>query len=281
MINALCVDVEYWWCNEFLTRYLPEKREDQIVESVTLLLDLLDKYRIKATFFVLGIVAEKHPEIVREIYNRGHEVASHAYSHKTLYKLGRDNFKREVEQSLNCLKSIIGQEIRGFRSPSFSLNESTRWALEVLVESGFDYDASIFPFKTNLYGVLGVPLHPYRPSYSDLTREDTNSGIIEFPMTVLRAGIINIPIAGGFYFRVLPLWFVKWALRKVNKERPAIFYIHPWEVYDRTPRLRNIPWFSRFVTYYGTGRAFEKFESLLQEFSFAPVREVLGNYFKT
>lgn len=275
MANALCVDLEEWWCSEFLTKYLPEEKEEQVVEAVMPLLELLDKHNTKATFFVLGIVAEKHPELISAIHEKGHEIASHGYSHKTLYELGEEKFEEEIEKSVRLLKSITGEKPIGFRAPSFSLDNSTKWALKVLIENGFKYDASIFPIKTNLYGVPKAPLYPYRPLLEDVTKEDTNSSIIEFPMTVLKLGI-NIPVAGGFYLRVLPFWFVKWALRRVNKERPAIIYVHPWETYSKTPRLRNAPLFSKFVTYYGIHSTLEKFELLLQEFEFSPVKEVLS-----
>lgn len=274
MTNALCIDLEHWWCNEFLTKYLPKEKDDQIEEAVRPILSLLDRYYTKATFFVLGIVAEKHPEVVQEIYSKGHEIASHAYSHKTLYELGEARFEEEIKKSVRLLKSITGEKPIGFRAPSFSLDNSTRWALKVLIENGFKYDASIFPIKTNLYGVPKAPLHPYRPLLEDITKENANSSIVEFPMTVLKLGI-NIPVAGGFYLRVLPFWFVKWALRRVNRERPAIIYIHPWETYPKTPRLRNAPLFSKFVTYHGIHSTLAKFEHLLQEFKFSPVKEVL------
>lgn len=275
MINALCIDLEHWWCSEFLTQYLPQKKEDQIVESVMPILELLDKYETKATFFILGTVAEQHPEIVESICDKGNEIASHGYSHKTLYELGKEGFEEEIKKSVALLEAMTGEKPIGFRAPSFSIDNSTKWAFEVLTKYGFKYDASIFPVRTMLYGVPKAPLHPYRPSMDDITEENPNGEIIEFPMTVLKLGI-NIPVAGGFYLRVLPFWFVRWALRRINKERPAIIYIHPWETYPKTPRLKNIPAFSKFVTYYGIDHTLQKFQRLLQEFKFAPVREVLG-----
>lgn len=273
MINALCVDVEPWYCNEFLVKYLPSKREQQIGEALKPILHLLDKYKTKATFFVLGIVAEKHSEVVREIDDAGHEIASHAYSHKRLHELGEEKFEEEIKRSVELLESITGEKPIGFRAPSFSINQSTNWALKILEKYGFKYDCSVFPIKTMLYGVPGAPLHPYKPSLNDVTKEDTNGGIIEFPMTVLRVGV-NIPIAGGFYLRVLPLWFLKFGIRKVNQTRPAIIYIHPWETYPQTPRL-GIPLFPKFVAYYGINTALRKFEGLLRDFEFAPVSKVL------
>ncbi|MCD4651051.1 MAG: polysaccharide deacetylase family protein [Candidatus Cloacimonetes bacterium] len=273
MINALVVDLEHWHSNEFLTEYLPTNKVDQVPESAKPILDLLDKYNTNATFAVLGSVAEKHPELVKEIHEMGHEIASHACSHKTLHELGKDAFEDEMKRSVDLLKSITGKCPVGFRAPSFSIDNSTKWAFDVLEKYGFEYDASIFPIKTMLYGVPDAPLHIYRPSKEDITKHDPNGKIVEFPMTVLKIGK-NIPIAGGFYLRVLPLWFLKAGIRNVNKNRPAIIYIHPWETYPKTPRLK-VPLFSRFVTYYGIDSALKKFEGLLKEFKFGTIEEVV------
>ncbi|MBI2830662.1 MAG: polysaccharide deacetylase family protein [Chloroflexi bacterium] len=274
MINALSIDLEPWYVSEFLAKYLPQDRDDQIEDSVRPVLELLEKNNTKATFFVLGTVAEKYPELVREIYERGHEVASHGYSHKMLRALGEAGLEQEIIKSTELLKNITGERPLGFRAPSFSLDNSTRWALRILKNHGFEYDSSIFPVKTPLYGVPGAPVYPYRPSMEDIGREDPGGPIIEFPMTVFRFGA-NIPVSGGFYLRSLPFWFLKYAIRSVNKKRPAIIYAHPWEMYPRTPRLNVTP-FSRFVTYHGMGSALRKLEALLTEFKFEPIRTMLG-----
>ncbi len=157
MINALCVDLEHWWCSEFLSGYLPDDPEDQVVASTMPILDLLDQYDIKATFFVLGLVAEEHPDLVRMIYQKGHEIASHAYSHKMLPHLSDHEVRDEIERSVNLLESITGESPLGFRAPSFSMDNQTRQALAVLMEYGFEYDTSVFPVKTNLYGEPRAP----------------------------------------------------------------------------------------------------------------------------
>jgi len=272
MINALSIDLEYWWCSEFLTKYLPEKKEDLITESLTPLLDILDKYNVNATFFVLGIVAEKHPEIVEDIYEKGHEIASHAYSHKPLYELEKEEFEKEIKNSIQLLGKY---NPIGFRAPNFSINNDTKWALEILEKYYFRYDSSIFPIKTMLYGVPNAPQHIYRPSKEDVAKHDPNGKIIEFPLTVIKIGK-KVPIAGGFYLRVLPLWFLKWGIRKLNKHRPAIIYIHPWETYPKTPRLK-VPLSSKFITYHGINNALKKLEALLKEFKFKTVRAVLDD----
>ncbi len=274
MINAFSVDLEPWYSAELVRRHFPSKEKDYIVESVMPILELLDRYNTKATFFVLGIVAEQHPEVVKNIFDKGHEIASHGYSHKMLHELGKEGFEQEIKKSVTLLETITGEKPLGFRAPSFSLDNSTKWALEVLKTYGFKYDASIFPVKTMLYGVPKAPLHPYRPAMDDITQENHDGKIIEFPMTVLRLWK-NIPIAGGFYFRTLPFWFLRWSLKRVNRTGPAIIYVHPWETHPQTPRLKTLGFTSRFITYHGIGSALKKLEGLLREFEFKPVYEVL------
>ncbi len=271
MNNALSIDLENWWCNEFFDGYLPEHKEDQILESSSLILNLLDKYNVKATFFVLGKVAQSHLELIEKIAENGHEIACHGYSHKMLHKLGKEGLEKEIIKSKKILNKY---KLVGFRAPSFSVNNSTSWVFNILEKHGFEYDSSIFPFKSGLYGVPDAPLHPYKPSEMDVTKNDPDGTIVEFPLTVLRRAGVNIPIAGGFYLRALPLWFLKWAIKKVNDERPAIIYVHPWELYQKTPRI-NAPLKAKFIAYNGVNSAFRKLESLIKEFRFKTVREIL------
>lgn len=279
MSNALCIDVEPWHSAELVKRHLATtEADDQLSESVNPILNLLERYGTKATFAVLGTVAERYPELVRGIYDKGHEIASHSYSHKTLYDLDRESFEEEIKISVNLIEKITGEKPVGFRAPTFSLDNSTIWALDVLRKYGFKYDASVFPVKTMLYGVPGAPLYPYRPSMEDVTKEDPDGEIIEFPMTVLRL-VRNIPVAGGFYLRVLPLWFMKWSIKRVNRTRPGLIYLHPWETYAKTPRVNGMPLFLRFITYFGIGSALSKLEGLLRRFEFKPVKALLNEEF--
>jgi polysaccharide deacetylase family protein (PEP-CTERM system associated) len=192
-----------------------------------------------------------------------------------LYELGENGFEQEIARSVELLASITGERPIGFRAPSFSVNNSTKWALRILREHGFRYDASVFPIKTGLYGVPGAPLHPYRPSVEDIAKESQDLGLVEFPMTVFKFGV-NIPVAGGFYLRVLPLCFLKSALKRTAQTRPVVVYVHPWETYRETPRVKGLPPFHRFVTYYGIDRALGKLERLMAELRFRPIREVLA-----
>ncbi len=273
--NALVVDLEFWYSPEFVRTHVQKHDDDQMPESVTPLLELLDAHKTKATFAVLGLVAERHPALVKSIFDRGHEIASHGYSHRMLDDLTEDEFEQEIVRSVALLSAITGEEPIGFRAPSYSLNNPTRWALRILQEHGFKYDASVFPVRTRLYGVSGAPLRPYRPSFEDIRVESKNGSMVEFPMTVLDIGA-KIPVAGGFYLRALPSRFLKVALRRVESSRPLIICIHPWETHAQTPRVNNISWFPRFVTYYGITKALKKLDDLLSEFSFRPIREVLS-----
>lgn len=273
VINALSIDLEYWYSAELVRKLAPDKKEDQVIEAVKPILNLLDEFGIKATFFVLGSLAEKYGSLIGDISDRGHEIASHGYSHTTLYDLDEEKFEDEIVRTNDILKSITGKDPIGFRAPTFSINNSTRWALRVLIRQGYKYDSSIFPIKTGLYGVPDAPVSIYKPSENDLSKHDPKGRLIEFPPSVIRVGR-NLPVAGGFYARAIPGPLLNLAIKKINRDRPAIIYLHPWETYERTPVL-NLPLSSRFITYYGIKSMPMKLRSLMKNFSFAPVREVI------
>ena len=281
MINALTIDLEDWYHPEFVTKFVPaHQRKDQVEDAVKPLLQLLDRYNVSATFFVLGQVAERHPELIERIYEEGHEIASHGYSHKRLHELGKEKFEDDIRKSTNLLESIVKERIFGFRAPSYSIDQDTIWALDVLEYYGYKYDSSVFPLrlrKKSMYGVCNAPLYPYSPSKDDITREseDENRKIIEFPLSVVKFAGIKIPVAGGAYLRLSPAWFLGLAIKKINKERrPAIIYVHPWETYERTPRIK-LPFPHKQITYYGIGSSLKKVESLLKNLRFGTARDVL------
>ncbi len=273
MINAVSIDLEFWYSGEPFSNYLKDKVDIQIEDSTEFLLNLLNKYNVRATFFVLGKLAEDYPSLIKTIHKQGHEISSHSYSHKKLYMLNKDSFEIELKKSIELLESITGEKPIGFRAPNFSIDNSTKWVFRVLEKYGFKYDSSIYPIRTQFYGVPNAPLEPYKLSMDDITKIDDSSKIIEFPLSVVKI-IKNVPIAGGFYFRILPLSFIKLAIKKVNKDRPIIIYVHPWEIYPKTPKV-NIPFPINFISYYKMESVFKKFENLLKNFKFAPIKEVL------
>lgn len=274
MINAFSVDLEYWWSNEFLKGHQFEKNPNHIFQSTNKLLELLDRYNTKATFFVLGSVAREFPELVEKIYQEGHEIASHGCTHKPIYEMDQVGFEDEIKQSVKIIYKITGEKPRGFRAPSFSINNDTRWAFDVLEKYKFKYDSSIFPIKTMLYGLPNAPLGIYRPSKDDLNKDDPDGKLLEFPMSVMRVLGKNIPLAGGFYLRTIPSWFLKAGLKKINKTRPFITYIHPREIDPDIPVI-NMPWKDKFIVYNGVNSTLKKLDVLLKNFKFTSIEEVL------
>ena len=260
MINALSIDLEDWHHPELLRGHVPGDPQPQIGESTDRILHLLDRYDVKATFFVLGDVAAKDPELIHRIHAKGHEIASHGMSHKPLQELSPAEFDDELKSFGRLIRDILGDDvpIRGFRAPTFSLNNRTKYALSCLAENRYLYDSSIFPVKNYVYGVKDAPCSIYRPDFKDLRRTDESSPIIEFPLTVYRKGRIRIPVSGGFFLRVLPYPLIRRFLREINRTRPFVIYFHPWETYPATPRLKTIGPKASFITYYGLTVAWKR-----------------------
>ncbi|MBP1694865.1 MAG: putative polysaccharide deacetylase [Deltaproteobacteria bacterium] len=274
-INALSIDLEEWYHSELVGG----KRSSfsQATESTQPILDLLERYQTKATFFVVGEVAEQNPRLIQSIFERGHEIGCHTFSHTLVWELGENLFRQELERFQSVMERILGKiKIKGFRAPCFSIDNRNKWALRVLADFGYQYDASIFPLKINpLYGINGAPTRPYRISFEDVRREDPQSPLMEFPMCPLRIGGLKIPIAGGFYLRMLPSRFLSWGLKRINQSQPFILYVHPWESYEKTPRFK-LPLYKRIISYYGIDSVMIKLEHLLKGFLFARVDRVLG-----
>jgi peptidoglycan-N-acetylglucosamine deacetylase len=274
-INAMSIDLEEWYHSE-----LVEGRKSdvsQAEEATRPVLDLLDRYQTKASFFVVGEVAEQNPGLIRTIFQRGHEIGCHTFSHKLVWNLDESLFRDELERFHSVMEKILGKiKIKGFRAPCFSIDNRNKWALKVLSDFGYQYDASIFPVKLSpLYGVRGAPTRPYRISLEDVRKEDPQSPLMEFPICPLMIGRLKIPISGGFYFRILPLPFLYWGLKRINRSQPFLVYFHPWEGYEKTPRFK-LPLYNRVISYYGISSALKKFEFLLKHFKFTRVDYLLG-----
>ncbi|MEM3465811.1 MAG: polysaccharide deacetylase family protein [Candidatus Jordarchaeales archaeon] len=236
------------------------------------ILSLLRKYDVKATFFVVGEIAEKFPEVVELIREEGHEVAFHGYYHLPLWRLNPEAFREEVTMFKRLVPDCIG-----FRAPSFSLNNNTKWALNVLKAEGFRYDSSVFPAWTPLYGVYGAPLKPYYPSSRDISKESgRNDGIIEFPLTVYDFLGLRLPTAGGFWFRFWNTSLIKKSIEKLNKKGlPSILYIHSWELDHGTPKL-ELSFYKSFITYHNLYKTCAIFTKLLSEFHFTSIIDYIG-----
>lgn len=276
--NAISVDVEdYFHVNAFKT--VIERRSwdtlpRRVPASTCKVLDLLDEHDTKATFFVLGWVAERHPDLVKEIARRGHEVACHGYNHELIFEIGRERFRDDVRRARLLLEDLTGRKIKGYRAPSFSVTARSLWALDVLLEEGFVYDSSTFPIHHDVYGMPGADPHPHR-----LQRP---AGCIwEFPPSTVSFRLLGssrrFPVAGGGYLRLLPATLVCSAFRRINRQdgQPAVLYFHPWELDPGQPRIAA-PLKSRFRHYLNLERTEAKLRHLLRALSFAPMADVLG-----
>jgi polysaccharide deacetylase family protein (PEP-CTERM system associated) len=278
-IHALTIDVEDWYHPELVRSHIdPANVKGRVSQAIPLILDLLRRHRVKATFFVLGEVARRFPEVVRQIDREGHELGCHGMSHRTLGDLGKEDFRKELQDFEKIMKEILGKfRVKGFRAPTFSLNQDTKWALPLLREFGYSYDSSIFPtkiFLNHLYGVKNAPRFPYRISFDDPGQEDPKSDFWEFPAALIKIGGYRFPVSGGIYLRVLPFLFFRQALKRMSQEGPFFVYVHPWEWDRGTPRI-SLSLFSRWATYFGMEKVLVKLGELLETFSFARMDEVL------
>jgi len=271
MTNALSIDLEDWFCAanmlEFYTQEDWPNLESRVVQNSTRLLELFERKSVKATFFVLGWVADHYPDLVKEISSRGHEIASHGYSHTLLTKMTPEAFEADLEKALSVTQVCTQQRIIGFRAPSFTVTRDTMWAVDILAKNGFKYDSSIFPIGFHPdYGVADEPLgiHQIRNS------------LLEFPMAVSELVGKRIPCSGGGYFRLLPYAVTRILLRGINaKGRPFVFYVHPWEIDPEQPRL-PLSFSKRLRHYTNLNKTFSRLERLISQFEFNSIRSVLG-----
>jgi len=274
MKNIMTIDVEELFHAEYARNLRRKENVFRTPFSLSVILKLLEEHNTKATFFIVGEVAEKYPSVIKEIIDGGHEVAFHSYDHKPLWEKNPEQLETEIERFSELLTSITGDRCIGFRAPSFSLDNQTKWALEVLEEAGMLYDSSVFPVWTPLYGVSSAPVKPYKPSKDDLTVEDTGGKLWEFPLAVYSLLGLRIPAAGGFYLRFISS-LVWRALKKMNElGSPAVIFVHNWELDSGTPKLRLNPYKS-FVTYHNIEKTVELFKRLLRDFQFTSFAEYM------
>ncbi len=267
--NALTVDLEDWYHS--VLEIAPDdwpRYEDRVVAATERLLGCLAERGARATFFVLGHVAERHPELVPAIEAAGHEIACHGYAHRLVYGLSPQAFRDDLRRSLDLLRAQAKAPIRGYRAAYWSITRRCPWALDAVAEEGLVYDSSIYPTRTSLYGVPDAPRGPFR------LRTPGGRELVEFPPSVLRFPGRNLPFAGGIYLRLLPYFFVRWAMRRFRRSgRPALVYIHPPEFDPGKPRLA-MP-LARRVLHYARLDAFRvKVPKLLAEFAFVPLGDL-------
>jgi polysaccharide deacetylase family protein (PEP-CTERM system associated) len=275
LTNALTVDVEDYFHVAALAPSIPRdtwgSRESRVVGNTRRLLSLFEQFDVKGTFFVLGWVAERHPELIRDIATDGHEIACHGYSHRLVYEQSPEEFHEETVRSKSLLEDITGTRVLGYRAASYSVVRDSLWALDILVELGFTYDSSIFPVHHDRYGIPDAERAPHR-----LTTPKGKS-LVEWPLATASVFGARLPVAGGGYFRLLPYWVSRWGLESINRRelRPFIFYLHPWEIDPEQPRV-PASLLSRFRHYTNLGKCEERLRRLLGEFNFGTARAGLA-----
>jgi len=277
MINALTIDVEdYFQVNAFARQIRFDQWDSyplRVGDNTRRILDLLDEFGIKATFFVLGWVAERLPDLVQDIHARGHEVGSHGYGHQLIYSIDPDVFRTDVRRAKNILETITGAPVTGYRAPSYSITKKSLWALDILIEEGFAYDSSIFPVYHDTYGMPDAPRFPHV-----ISRQA--GSIREFPLTTYPARWgtkeYRLPIAGGGYLRLLPAELLRRGIQAINRQegKPAVLYFHPWELDPGQPRIKA-GLRSCFRHYLNLARTETKIRHLLKTIKFTNMADVL------
>lgn len=274
---GLSFDLELWHEGEWIKKHIPEQTEiiDHLKESVEPILNLLSQTNNRATFFVTNEVLNKYPDLIKKISNLGHEIGSHSTNHTHLKNLTREDFEVKIQNQKLLINQLTGQNIIGFRAPHFSLTNETKWLLPILEKNGFKYDSSIFGYKTPEYGLKNIIRRPYQISFDDVGQEDEESSIIEIPIIPLKIGPVSIPVAGGIYFRLIPLPIFIICLNLLNKQSILpILYFHPHELYNKTPRIKG-PMIKTILKYWGINRSFKKFTYLCQHYHFESIENLL------
>jgi polysaccharide deacetylase family protein (PEP-CTERM system associated) len=263
--NAMTIDVEdYFQVSAFaphISRDSWPQRECRVEANIDRVLGILDDGQAKGTFFTLGWIAERYPEMVRRIVAGGHELASHGYGHLRASDQSREQFMDDISSSKKILEDIGGQPVIGYRAPSFSIGPGNLWALDVLQEAGYRYSSSIYPIAHDHYGMPDAPRFAFHPNGAQ--------GLLEVPITTVRIGQRNLPAGGGGYFRLLPYALSRGMMRRVNQEdgQPAIFYCHPWELDPGQPRPAGLGLKTRFRHYVNLHRMESRIRALTRDFA--------------
>jgi polysaccharide deacetylase family protein (PEP-CTERM system associated) len=268
--NAFTVDVEDYFQVSALAPHFPRTQWEnvpcRVERNVDVILSLLDETEARATFFTLGWIAERFPEMIRRIVDAGHEVASHGYGHERASAQTRESFLADIRLARMVLEDVAGQAVVGYRAPSFSIGKSNPWAHDCIAEAGYAYSSSVYPIKHDHYGMPDAPRFPYR----------LDCGLVEVPVSTVRLMGRNWPAGGGGFFRLLPYAVSRWQIERVNREdgRPAIFYFHPWEVDPEQPRVLEASAKTRFRHYVNLERTEGRLRRLLRDFSWGRADEI-------
>jgi len=268
--HILSVDVEDYFHVEAFAGTVSRQRWEQypprVVDNCHRLLDLFDRYNVKATFFVLGWVADRFPAVVREIQVRGHELACHSFWHRKVDSLTPAQFRSDTRDACDAIEQAASVRVLGYRAPTWSITRRSLWAFDILAEEGFEYDSSIYPIHHDLYGIPGANRFPYVQACQN------GNSLMEFPPATVRIAGMNFPAAGGGYLRIFPLAYTHWVFGQFERAgRPLVLYLHPWEIDPEQPRIAG-PLKSRFRHYTNLHRTQERLERLLQRYCFVPFR---------
>lgn len=276
MYNLLGIDFEEWYHPELIQHNIgTKKKEPSVIKGIDKILDWLKNNDIYATFFIVGELLEKNPELIDKISEGGHEIAFHSMYHKKLEQNNKENFSKEIEE----FNKLTQKKILGFRAPTFSLNYSSSWVIDVLSEYGYQYDSSIVPAKTQLYGMPNAETKPYKITSKNLERNDPDGKLIEFPLLTTRILGKKIPSGGGFYLRTLPMKIIENSIRhNITKNIPSSFYIHSWELTPEFMPKIQLPLKNRFVTYHNLNKAFSRMDELVKKFKFTSFSRYLSKF---
>lgn len=270
--NLLTIDVEDWFHICGITEYISRDNwpglEDRVFQNTLKILEILESYHIKATFFILGYVAEMHPDLVKQIYTRGHEIATHGYGHNRVYTLSPQAFLQDIRKAVKIILGITKQEKIGYRAPEWSIRDDSLWALDILEQENMAFDSSMAPLP-----IIGNPHYPKIPHKRSLTE----GSIWEFPPLVKRTPLVNLPIGGGWGLRVFPYGMIRSEINKLNQlGHPALIYVHPREFDPDCPRI-PLPWTKRFVLNAQVESTKKRLIRLLNDFRFTSIRNYLNS----
>lgn len=270
---AFSADVEDYFQVEALRHLCPREtwdtREDRTAANTERILDLLAHFDARGTFYILGCVARKHPALVRTIRDAGHEIASHGFGHELIYNQTAAEFREDVRSARRLLQDLSGQDVIGYRAPSYTIVHRTLWALPILADEGYRYDSSIFPISRRRYGMPRAPRWPHRIELG------ATRSIAEFPLPTVRMGPVNLPATGGAYLRLLPEGFQQRAIaRMLRRSQPFVVTVHPWELDPGQPRF-PVDWRTRWTHYHNIESAECRLRDILSQANFRPQRDVL------